>query len=219
MADVKIPQLPPAIGLDGTELLEIVQGGVSKYATAAMFNGLSPYSPVLAEFLLLSSVPLLPESRVLAVAARLTLTDGGALGNATLDIASNSVANAYLAQMAAGTVKANVSGVAATPADATLAELMNGIFTPAIVTAAGAYNVANDALFLVINKTDGADVTLPALASKVGPVKIVAEQGTAHSFNVVPTDGTIMGLSAYPFSNDWASVTFYPYPAGNVWMT
>lgn len=96
-----------------------------------------------------------------------------------------------------------------------------GVFVqPIIVTANGTYMVPDSALKVVIDKTDGADVILGVIANKVGPVQIIAAQGAAHPFNVVTTDGTIMGsLSAYPFSADYQSATFMPVVALNTWTT
>lgn len=77
------------------------------------------------------------------------------------------------------------------------------------VTDPGDYTVPDSALWVIIDKTDGGDVILPALADKVGQVLIVGAQATAFPFNVVTTDGDIMGsLSTYPFTSNYQAATF-----------
>lgn len=89
---------------------------------------------------------------------------------------------------------------------------------PLIISANGVYDVPDSALYIIINKTDGADVVLPAIADKVGSVRIVAAQGSAHPFNVTLTDGTIMGtLPSWAFTQDYQAATFSPVTALNTW--
>lgn len=221
MSLVRIPQIPGvAIGLDGTELMELVQGGVSKQVTTAVIAGLASATPgSLAEFILVSANPLYPQSRGLDVEfGVLELTDQGALLDVVISVAANGVTNAKLAQMADQTLKGNISGALASPADLSIAQVVGASVLPTNVIAAGVYNVPATSLSIVINKTDGANVVLPALANKVGSVRIVAAQATAHPFNVTLTDGTIMGsLTTYPFSNDYQVATFFPFVAGSTW--
>lgn len=132
MSLAKIPELAPAIGLDGTEQIEIVQGGVSKRTTSAQIAALA---------------------------------SGGGSGSQPIIVTD--------------------------------------------ITNPGAYTVPDSALWVIIDKTDGADVILGPLADKVGQVQIVGAQATAFPFNVVTTDGDIMGaLSAYPLTTDYQSATF-----------
>lgn len=115
-------------------------------------------------------------------------------------------------------VQAGVSRRATTAMIASLATGGGAFAVPIIVTAAGVYTVPDSATWVIINKTDGANVILGALADKVGSVLIVAAQGAAHPFNVVNTDGTIAGsLSSYPFSADYQSVRFAPVVDLNTW--
>ena len=74
MGFVKIPQLPPAtLPLDGTELVEIVQGGISKKTLATQMG-----APANATFLVLTSDGILSQERVFTPSTGLTAIDGGA---------------------------------------------------------------------------------------------------------------------------------------------
>lgn len=140
MSLVKIPNLPSVIGLDGTEELELVQGGVSKKATGAQIAALA----------------------------------GGASGALPIIVTN--------------------------------------------VTNPGTYTVPDNALWVIIDKTDGGNVVLGPLADKVGKVQIVGAQATAFPFNVITTDGDIMGaLSSYPFTNDYQAATFGAVPSLATW--
>lgn len=222
MSLVRIPQIPGvAIGVDGTELMELVQGGVSKQVTTAVIAALASAAPgVLAEFILIAASPGYPNSRGLSVEASvLELTDEGAQLNLVISVAANGITNAKLAQMADQTLKGNISGALASPADLSIAQVIGASVLPINVTAAGAYNVPATSLSIVINKTDGANVVLPALANKVGSVRIVGAQATAHPFNVTLTDGTFEGgaFDPYPFTGNYQVATFFPFVAGNTW--
>ena len=79
----QITQLAAAQALDGTELVPIVQNGVTVRTT----TGDIAASPVLtAEFLLVNYDPTVPNSRYLSTGSGLTLTDGGALSTYTIDL-------------------------------------------------------------------------------------------------------------------------------------
>jgi len=78
MANVQITQLPNAGAITGTELVPIVQSGVTVKTTTASLAG----APVLtAEFLEVTNSGTTPNSRYFAVGSGLSATDGGA-GNA-----------------------------------------------------------------------------------------------------------------------------------------
>lgn len=82
----------------------------------------------------------------------------------------------------------------------------------------GAYTVPDSVTWLINNKTDGGNIILGTIADKVGSVLIVGAQAGAFPFNVVVTDGTIMGsLTQYPFSADYQSVRFAPVPDLDTW--
>ena len=74
-ANVTITQLPAAGAITGTELVPIVQNGVTKQTT----TGAIAASPSQTQtFLTLNQEPSLPNSRYLSTNTGLGLTDGGA---------------------------------------------------------------------------------------------------------------------------------------------
>ena len=83
MANVQITQLPNAQPLTGTELVPIVQNGVTVKTTTLDIAA----SPVLTgEFILINNDPTYPNSRYLSVTSDLSLTDNGALSNVVLGL-------------------------------------------------------------------------------------------------------------------------------------
>ena len=105
MSNVQIPNLPSATTLNGAEQLEAVQAGTSTKVTT---DQIAIY--------VASTYPAPGISSVSADAPLYANTVSGAV-NLSLDL--QGVTNAYLAPMAAGTVKANVTGGSASPTDAT----------------------------------------------------------------------------------------------------
>lgn len=86
------------------------------------------------------------------------------------------------------------------------------------ITDPGDYTVPDSAQWVIIDKTDGGDVILGAIADKVGSVLIVGAQAQSFPFNVVVSDGTIAGSqSSWPFGADYQSVRFAPVPDLDTW--
>lgn len=218
MSNIPISSLPVAISLTGAESVPIVQGGTTKRTTVGAIVEATSFPTSGIPFVLAADGGLSGQ-RILAPESTVTtVTDGGAGSTITVGIAAHGVTNAKLAQMAAMTVKANVTAGTANAADVAIAAFIAALYAPVVIASAGPYAVPIDATFIVINKTDGANVVLPALASKIAPVTIVAAQGTAHPFNVTLTDGTIIGsLATYPFSGDYQAATFSPVTALTTW--
>jgi len=108
MPNVKITDLPAAQPLTGTEIVPMVQGGITVRATTAAIAA----SPSLTQtFLTLNQEPTLPNSRALTVGSGLGLTDAGALSTLqiTLNGASGSLevaGNGLVAKTSLGTVTA-----------------------------------------------------------------------------------------------------------------
>jgi hypothetical protein len=113
MSNVQIPNLPAATGLSGSEQFEGVQAGTSVRITAsqiaAYINAAYP-APGIAS--VTGSAPI-------AVS-----TVGSA---ATVSLNLQGITNAYMAPMAAGRVKANVTGGSASPTDATVSQVLDVI--------------------------------------------------------------------------------------------
>ena len=103
MSVVQIPNLASATSLGGSEQLEAVQSGSSVRLTVTQIGAYinSQY----------------PAPGITSVTATSPLTSSTVSGAVTISLPSQSITNAYLATMAANTVKANLSGSASTPTD------------------------------------------------------------------------------------------------------
>jgi hypothetical protein len=76
MPNISITDLPAALPLDGSELVPVVQGGVTVRTTTSAVAG----SPAQTQtFLTKDQEPTLPNSRALGASTGITLTDGGPL--------------------------------------------------------------------------------------------------------------------------------------------
>ena len=106
MANVSITNLPAALPLDGTELVPVVQNGVTVRTTTSAVAG----SPAQQQtFLTLNQEPTLPNSRALSASTGLTLTDGGALSALTIGMngaaaSLNTAGNGFAVKTGLGTV-------------------------------------------------------------------------------------------------------------------
>lgn len=106
MPNVQITDLPAALPLDGTEVVPVVQSGVTVRTTTAAIAG----SPAQQQtFLTLNQEPTLPNSRALSASAGLTLTDGGALSALTVGMngaaaSLNAAGNGFPVKTGLGTV-------------------------------------------------------------------------------------------------------------------
>ena len=113
MANQTIPNLPAVVALNGTEQMEAVQAGTSVRITAsqlALYTSQQYPAPGIAT---VSGTPPIAASTV---------------GNAvTISLNSQGITNSFLAPMAAGTVKANVTVGSASPTDATVSQVLDVI--------------------------------------------------------------------------------------------
>jgi len=81
MADVRISGLPAAQAITGTELVPVVQNGLTVQTTVSAITS----SPSLTQpFLTVSQQPTLPNSRYFSTGVGLGITDGGAQGSYTI---------------------------------------------------------------------------------------------------------------------------------------
>lgn len=116
MPNVKITDLPAAQPLDGSEIVPMVQNGITVRATTAAIAA----SPSLTQTILtVNQEPTLPNSRALSAGTGLGLTDGGALSTLqiTLNGASGSLetaGNGLIAKTASNTVAARSIAVSGT---------------------------------------------------------------------------------------------------------
>jgi len=111
MANTTITNLPTATSLTGSEELNVVQSNTSKSATVGQIGAYvnSTY----------------PAPGVSSVATSAPITGGTITSTGTIGLQAAGVSNTYLANMAAGTVKANVTGGSATPSDVTPSALLD----------------------------------------------------------------------------------------------
>lgn len=113
MANVQIPNLPLGIALNGTEQLEAVQSETSVKITTAQ---IATYTQ--AQY---------PAPGVTSIGTSSPITGGTITTTGTIGLETAGVTNTYLAAMAGGTVKANVTGSPASPADATVSAVLDVI--------------------------------------------------------------------------------------------
>jgi hypothetical protein len=111
MANTTIPNLPPAISLDGTELWELVQNGVSRRATTQQLVNLASTG----------------SGTVTLINTAGALTGGPITGSGTISLPANAITNTYLAPMGPGTLKGNLTGSAADPQDVTVNAVLDSI--------------------------------------------------------------------------------------------
>lgn len=97
MADITIDNLPVAISLDGTEFIPVSKNTGSGYVTEKTTTGAVATVAIQASYLLATANISLPSARILSsFSTHITITDGGAGSNLTLDLANSGVtANTY----------------------------------------------------------------------------------------------------------------------------
>ena len=111
MANITIPQLPSATSLSGSEQLEAVQSNTSVRVTAQQ----------IAQY----TASLYPAPGISSVTASSPLQSSTVSGAVTITLPTAAISNTYLAQMAAGTVKANLTGGTASPSDVTPSAILD----------------------------------------------------------------------------------------------
>lgn len=178
MSNIQIPNLPAAIALNGTEQLESVQAGTSVKLTVAQIG-----TYINAQY---------PAPGVSSVATSAPITGGTITTSGTIGLAGAGVTNFYLATMAAGTVKANVTGGSAQPTDETPSAILD-----LIGTARGSIlyrGVSNWATL----PPGTAGYVLGTLGTGTDPVWIdPASAGVAITINATPTIGGSSGYILY----------------------
>jgi len=110
MSNIQIPNLPVATSLSGSEELEIVQGGVSRRTTTQDVADLNSTSGTVTQ-----------------INTDAPISGGPITTTGTIGLQAGGVTNSYLASMADGTIKANISGGTASPSDVTLTAILDTI--------------------------------------------------------------------------------------------
>jgi hypothetical protein len=111
MSNVQIPNLPASVALNGNEQLEAVQAGTSVRVTT---DQIATYTQ--AQY---------PAPGVSSIATTAPITGGTITTTGTIGLQAAGVGNSYLASMAGGTVKANVTGSPAQPSDASVSSVLD----------------------------------------------------------------------------------------------
>ena len=178
MSVKQIPNLTAATALNGTEQLEAVQSGASVRITTAQIG-----TYVATTY---------PAPGISSVVANSPLTSATVSGAVTITLPTQSITNSYLATMAAGTVKANLTGGSATPTDVTPSEILNtfGTQTGSLLyrgaSAWLALTAGTNAQVLTSNGTTAAPSwqTLSVPSGQIAPTGVSA--GTYGSASLVP---------------------------------
>ena len=111
MSNSQIPNLTPATSLNGTEQLEAVQSGSSVRITTAQIGAYINIQ--------------YPPPGISSVTANSPLTSNTVSGAVTVTLPTQSITNAYLSTMDAGTIKANLTGSTAAPSDVTPSAILD----------------------------------------------------------------------------------------------
>jgi len=109
--NIQIPNLTSATALSGSEQLEAVQAGTSVKITTAQIG-----TYVASTY---------PAPGISSVTASSPLQSSTVSGAVTITLPTAAISNTYLAQMASGTVKANLTGGTASPSDVTPSDILD----------------------------------------------------------------------------------------------
>ena len=174
MSVSQIPNLTPATSLNGSEQLEAVQAGTSVRITPAQIGAYvnGTYPP--------------PGISAVTASSPLVATTSGTAVNIFIPTAG--VTNTYLGQMAAGTVKANLTGTLASPSDVTPSAVLDVIgSSTGLILYRGAsawqtLGIGTNTQILTSNGTTPYWTTLSVPSGSIAPTGVTAgTYGTASS--------------------------------------
>jgi hypothetical protein len=215
MPNIQISQLPAAQPLDGTELVPIVQQGITVRTTTLAVAA----SPNLTQtFLTLNQEPTLPNSRALAANNGITLVDGGALSSLSVELigaalslqnsgdgllykVSGDIVPRTLASGSSGILITNGDGVSGDPAvslDGRVAAFQNLSGSSGLVAVTSGGVTAVDILGTAnqINIANGGGPGNPTISISSNPVLpglegVVLPSGNTATRAAAPTAGQI----------------------------
>ena len=197
MADVRISALPTAQAITGTELVPVVQNGLTVQTTVSAITA----SPSLTQpFLTVSQQPTLPNSRYFSTGVGLGITDGGAQGPYTISLNGTSgsletAGTGIVVKTAANTITARSFAVSGSGLS-----LSNGSGV------SGNPTLSLSGLALALANTIGTGF-LAANGSALTPLTIT---GTASQIAITSGDGSsgnpIIGIAANPVLPGTAAV-------------
>ena len=198
MSNVRISQLPAAQTITGSELVPVVQGGVTVQTTVSAIT----QSPSLTEtFLTVGQQTLLPNSRYFSATNGIGITDGGAQGayTITLNGTSGSLEGAgtgVIVKSAANTITAR-----------SLVTSGNGISVTNGTGVSGNPTFALTGLALALANATGTGILALGSSSTISPVTIT---GTSNQIGVTGGDGSstpTISLASDPVIPGTAGVT------------
>ena len=199
MPNIQITDLPAALPLDGTEVVPVVQSGVTVRTTTAAIAG----SPAQQQtFLTLNQEPTLPNSRALSASTGLTLTDGGALSALTIGMngaaaSLNTAGNGFAVKTGLGTVTPRNIAVSGSGIDIANGDGQSG--NPTIFL---------NGLPLALANASGAGIVALSGSGTLSP-RIIT--GTADQIAVANGDGAsadpVVSLASNPIVPGNASLT------------
>jgi len=197
MADVRISALPTAQAITGTELVPVVQNGLTVQTTVSAITA----SPSLTQpFLTVSQQPTLPNSRYFSTGTGIGITDGGAQGPYTISLNGTSgsletAGTGIVVKTAANTITARSFAVSGSGLS-----LSNGSGV------SGNPTISLSGLALALANTVGTGL-LAVNGSAITPLTIT---GTASQIAVTSGDGSsgnpIIGIAANPVLPGTAAV-------------
>jgi hypothetical protein len=204
MSSIQIPNLPAATGLNGTEQLEGVQSGASvKITTSQIATYISSAYPAPGIASITGTAPINANTAGTAV---------------TISLNPQGVTNSFLAPMAAGTVKANVTVGSASPTDATVSQVLDvigstkGNILYRDTTSWAALTGGSNGQVLTAQGSTAAPIwaTLSVPSGQIAPTGVVA--GTYGSASTVPqytvlASGQLSAASNVPIVIPYTSVT------------
>ena len=198
MADVRISALPQAQAITGTELVPVVQNGLTVQTTVAAISA-SPNQT--QPFLTVSQQPTLPNSRYFSTGTGLGITDGGAQG--PYSIALNGTSGSLEGAGTGVIVKSAANTIVAR----SLATSGNGIGVTNGDGISGNPTFALTGLPLALANTSGTGM-LAVNGAAISPVTIT---GTANQIGVVNGNGVgnpTLSIANNPVIPGTAGVTF-----------
>jgi hypothetical protein len=193
MAQVQITQLPAAGAITGSELVPIVQNGVTVRTTTGAISASPSQNQT---FLTLNQEPTLPNSRFLSTTAGLGLTDGGAQSTLTITLngASGSLeaaGNGLIAKTASNTVTPRSITITGAGLSITDGDGIAGDPTLSLSGLAAAFaNIGGTGIVAVQNGTTAGGVSILGTA---GQINVANGNGSGNPTISLPTTGVVSG--------------------------
>jgi hypothetical protein len=206
MPNVQITDLPAALPLTGTELVPVVQGGITVRTTTAAVAG-SPSQQ--QTFLTLVQEPTLPNSRFLSGSSGITLADGGAQSALTISLTGaaaslNAAGNGFAVKTGGSTVTARAIQVTGSGLQITNGDGVSG--NPVISLSGLAAQFAGFSGTGLIAVVGGSTVAGRNIVGTAGQITVVNGDASAGSPTLSLTNTGVVAAS-YGGANKTLSAT------------